>query len=195
MLTVERGQKRWSVRAVTDQAPDLLDYAAIGISVVSLAIAGTSLGWQIASFMRSGARVTATLREGVLGPGNAFTWPVGEGPSAEHAASLIRDGYRTAVLAVEVTNSGRMSIDVDRVKLRLSFGMELWEPAGTVNPQTPYRLEAHSNKTWYLHGANATSAATAAVKTGIASPPIYARGVVDLGAGKPVTTKERARLM
>lgn len=167
-----------------------MDVAALSVAIVSLVLAALSLGWQIAQFLLTGARVRAGLKAGLLGSGGALVWPVTT--RQVDVERYRQQGFTDPVFAIEVRNTGRMSIAVEQVKVRFEgWGAEFHEPEAPYNPPSPTRLEPHSSKTWYVNADTVKAAARSAIEAGMATRPLRACGVAALGDGKRVTTRER----
>src|SRR6266550_3937979 len=84
---------------------DAFDVVTLVFAVLGVVLAVGSLSWQAMTFFLSGARVKADLMLGGLGPGGAIVWEVGPGGPELDAEDV-------AVVAVQVTNSGRTDVDV-----------------------------------------------------------------------------------
>ena len=90
------------------------------------------------------------------------------------------------MLAVEVRNRGRAATVIERVYVRLPNGMEWSHPNPPVGPGINVRLDAESANKWYFE--------VAPVQAVIQSTGTQARvrGVVTLGSGRKVESKEAA---
>ena len=118
------------------------------IAIVGLVLSVVSLGWQAATFRFSGPRVRVTLSEGLRGPlGAMIASPSVYTEAGRHVVES--QGYTEPLLAIGVTNAGRMAVTIDRWTLRFGNKAAFQNPTDPRNPPLPYRLDAHSSATWY----------------------------------------------
>lgn len=133
--------------------------AAIILASVSLLVAGASLGWQIANYLLTGARVKVDLCRAVVG------YPTG----AER------------VVSVEARNIGRHSVEVRSVYLRLADSHGYFPTRkGVGNPDLPYTLDAGHSLSYLF----ALSEINDALRENKLDGTV--RGAVTLGTGKAV---------
>lgn len=58
--------------------------------------------------------------------------------------------YPRFMFAVEVRNSGGAGTTIDKAAIEMEGGVEFWQPAPTVGPRFPHRLETHSSVTFFI---------------------------------------------
>jgi hypothetical protein len=164
--------------------------AAFGMAAFGSVLATASLTWQVATFRLSGSRVKAMLKVGGLGPGGALTAPA----TADWSRMLQQfagQGYGTPCLAAEVSNVGRLGVDIVRCTAVFSNGM-LFDPVShPANPPRDTRLDHGQTKTWFVELAPIRAAVEAAAATGLrkSTGPQEIRMRIELGSGKSVTAK------
>jgi len=154
-------------------------------------VATASLTWQVATFKLSGSRVKATLKVGGLGVGGALTAPV-KGDWSKMLRQLAQQGYGTPCLAAEVSNVGRLAVDVVRCTAVFSNGMAFDPASHPANPPRDTRLDHGQAKTWFVELVPLQAAVDAAAAVGLAKSagPQEVRMRVELGTGRFVTTRE-----
>lgn len=81
-------------------------------------------------------------------------------------ATLAQQGFTQEVLGIEVTNTGRLAIQVAGVKAALSNGVKVSSLAGSLGPALPYRLEPQHTESWFLPAPPIRGAVVAAVSIG-----------------------------
>lgn len=129
-----------------------MDFAALLVAVVGLAVAALSLGWQIASWLLSAGRVRPRLRHGILTPGGLFSALVTESGAPADLASITEQGFiGSEVLAVQVANIGRGPVTVERFEVVLRGGKVSFVPHGdAIGPALPTRMEPGTSETWMV---------------------------------------------
>ena len=168
-----------------------MDVAALTVATVSIVLAAAALTWQVLTFLFTGARVKAELQVGAMGSSGVA---IGPPSTAMTPQALAEQDFDTPVLAVRVRNIGRMSVNVERVAIRLEpskleFRID-WGP----NPTMPYRLEPQSSALWYFQFQQVLALGRTAVSSGVSQVPNVAHGRAHLGSGKRVDTPERITL-
>lgn len=141
-----------------------MEIAALAIAVLSLIIAGLALGWQIAAWALNGPRIRATLQHGALGRGGAVLSTVGRDSRLRDMSSMRDQGWDGPdVIAVAVTNHGRLRAKVTRFGIQLKRGgMSAQYPASNAwSPGLPYWLEPGESATWYADMQDARALAYA----------------------------------
>jgi hypothetical protein len=156
---------------------DALDVVTLVFAVLGVVLAVGSLSWQAITFFLSGARVKADLMLGGLGPGGAIVWEVGPGGPELHAEDV-------AVVAVQVTNSGRTDVDVVGWGLDYGQGLTFLPTSWVPNKELPFRLKHGSQQTWFVKRADADTAANAV------GHALTVTGFVRLGSGRMERTKQ-----
>lgn len=171
--------------AIAESTSDAL---TLVIAIVGLVLAAASLAWQAATFLMTGARVKVKLQRGALGPGGCVLGPVSGGMPPEE---LAQQGYVDPVLAVEVTNVGRLPTTITGWHAVLENGILFSNPLDPTNPELPYRLEAQSRAIWYADLRAIQAAVTASYSSGVTKQAHQKVGMsVDLASGKTIETKE-----
>lgn len=168
-----------------------LSEAAFGLAAFGSVVATASLTWQVATFRLSGSRVKATLKVGSVGGGGALTAPIGK-DWERSLRQFGQQGFTTPCLAAEVSNVGRLGVDVVRCTAVFSNGMVFDPVSYPVNPPRDTRLDHGQTKTWFVELATLQAAVDAAAATGLAKSagPQEIRMTVELGTGRTVTTRE-----
>lgn len=125
---------------------------ALLISAVSLAVAGTSLGWQIAQWLLSAGRPKAKLLHGVQGGGGAVTGPVGKDGKQFRTDRLRAQGFNgPELIGVQITNHGRAPVTIESVSVAPRGGSARFVPqAQLMGPDLPHRIDAGTNASWYV---------------------------------------------
>ena len=171
-------------------ATSALSEAAFGLAVFGSVVGTASLTWQVATFKLSGSRVKATLKIGAWGAGGALTAPV----TVDWLKTLrqfAQQGYGAPGLAAEVTNVGRLGVDVVRCTAVFSKGMAFDPVSHPASPPRNTRLDHGQTKTWFVDFAPLHAAVDGAAAMGLkrSTGPQEVRMRVELGTGKSVTTK------
>jgi hypothetical protein len=126
------------------------DTAALVVAVIGLSLAIASLVWQAATFSLSGPRVRVYLAEGLRNPvtGALMLSPLDAYP-AHTLQQLQASGFSEHVVGVQAVNHGRLAATVVGWSLDFGAGPSHVNPGDPRNPPLPYRLESHSDATWY----------------------------------------------
>ncbi len=114
------------------------------IAVLGFALACLSLGWQVATYVLAGARVSCELRAGSAGMGGAVTAPVGDIDFRQ----LRQQGYDRPVAEIVARNKGRLPINVKRYSLETDLGFSFQQLDMPHNPSFPHRLEPGAEVTF-----------------------------------------------
>lgn len=142
-----------------------METATFVIAVLGVVLASASIGWQVALFLLTGARVKVEVGEGIMFP---------------------RQGREEDVLRVTVRNVGRQAVSVTHFWLQLTTE-DSWliQPnPHPLNPQLPYTLAPGHHVSW-LHAASDLWDYMARQELG--EMPV--RGGVSLGTGKNATSE------
>jgi hypothetical protein len=176
---------------------------ALVVSIVGALLASASLGWNVTTFLRSGARVKVTLSVRGIGP-------------RQSSSSISIKDWRSdnawrnrpfQHLEVRATNGGRSPTWVEGVGLvcaKMSIGFnvavkgddssrgEEFERAmqGLWGPHLPYKLDAGQSVTWAL----AVPLASVFWEVADATDRDGVRGQVELGKGDKLRSREEARV-
>lgn len=169
--------------------------AALLISALSLALAGLSLGWQVAQWLLSAGRPKAVLMHGLWQGAGAYVGPLTRNGSPKEINRLREQGIEgTEVVGVQVTNHGRAPVTVEKVSLHCRGGAMSFIPVtDRLGPSLPYRLEAGTNESWYVAAVNAVHLAESSRQVLHESVSgVYMEA--QLGTGKSVKTSETLRV-
>ncbi len=137
---------------------------ALVVGICGVALASLSLGWQAATYVLTGGRITIGLRVGGLGSGGMVTAPP-ETLSQDWLESLASQGFSRPIVAVTVANIGRQPVTVARWGLKSGLGMSLYPAADSIGPSLPHRLDIGDSATWavdmraveaFIHATNET---------------------------------------
>jgi hypothetical protein len=183
-----------------------MDIAAFVFAAVSLAVSVFSVGWQVAVWLFDAGRVRVVLRHGLLTRSAAITSKVvgtrrgglfapsrkpGRGISdLDSIRSQGLDGPE--VLAIAVTNTGRVPVTVAKYGTKLAEAAELSPHADHLGPALPFRLEPGTTETWFvkMDAVRRFVHAGQVLKEGARDVTMFA----ELGSGKTVITRDRLRV-
>ena len=114
------------------------------VACIALVISLASVGWQVVTFVGLGSRVKARLKLGLYDPEMtmAIVLPL-TGTAFAESKSVIDQGYSTRCLVVEVSNIGRIGVDVIRCRAKATNGAIL-DPLSSV-PANPKPNTGASN--------------------------------------------------
>lgn len=144
-------------------------------------------------YFLAGARVRTELHVGAIGADGAVHGPV---DARIDFTQLAKQGFNEPVFAVQVRNTGRLSVSVTKwdVAFDNGGGCYFHRPSWRVNDDRPlpYRLEPGDEAVWYCPAAPVLVAADAFASIGKPVRLLWAR--VGLGTGKSVTSKNSMRL-
>jgi hypothetical protein len=102
----------------------------------------------------------------------------------------------TAILAVEVRNSGRAPTSVLSIGLLYPNGAVLTNGYVLNSPELPYRIEGESEQTWYFDPGAAAHGAQTFEQEKPTGRPWAVRGRVTVGSKeKPVISKNDIRVL
>jgi hypothetical protein len=168
-----------------------LSEAAFGLAAFGSVVATASLTWQVATFKLSGSRVKATLKVGGLNISGALTTPA-KGDWRKMLRQFAQQGYGTACLAAEVTNVGRLGVDIVRCTAVFSNGMTFDPVSHLASPPRDTRLDHGQTKSWFVDLDPLQAAVDAAAAVGLKKPtgPQEVRLRAELGTGRSVVTLE-----
>src|SRR5258708_15844709 len=119
---------------------------ALVVGIGGVALASLSLGWQAATYVLTGGRITIGLRVGGLGSGGMVTAPP-ETLSQDWLESLASQGFSRPIVAVTVANIGRQPVTVARWGLKSGLGMSLYPAADSIGPSLPHPLDIGDSAT------------------------------------------------
>lgn len=169
-----------------------MDIAALTIAILSLIIAGLALGWQIAAWALDGPRIRATLQHGVLGRGGAVVSTVGRDNKMRDMSSMREQGWDGPdVIAVAVTNHGRLRAKVTRFGIHLQRGgMSAQYPEGNAwSPELPHWLDPGESATRYADMQDARALVYASNQLRTNAGGVFM--TVEIGTGKTLRTRRR----
>lgn len=171
------------------------DAIALLISAISLALAGTSLGWQIAQWLLSGGRPKATLMHGMIHGAGAFVGPVQKDGKPFNLAGLHSQGFRgQEVVGVQVTNHGRAAVTVESVAVCPRGGSMRFVPVDQrIGPELPHQIEPGTNESWFVPVDVGTLLATTS-REAAGEPVTGVYMVARIGTGKSVETPTTLRM-
>ena len=164
------------------------------LACIALVISLASVGWQVVTFVGSGSRVTARLKLGLYDAAMtmAIVLPLTKTAFTD-SKSVIDRGYSTRCLVVEVSNIGRIGVDVIRCRAKLTNGAIL-DPLSSVpaNPKPNTRLEPGQTQIWYipLSPLQGVVDVAHAGRMPNSSPVQKAWGLIELGTNKEIRTKD-----
>jgi hypothetical protein len=110
-------------------------------------LASLSLGWQAATYVLTGGRITVELRVGGLGNG-AMATSLPETLSQDWLENLASRGFSRPIAAITVANIGRQPVTVARWGLKSGLGMSMYPVAESIGPDLPHRLDIGEAATW-----------------------------------------------
>jgi hypothetical protein len=120
---------------------------ALVVGICGVVLASLSLGWQAATYVLTGGRITVGLRVGGLGNGGIAT-AAPETLSQDWLENLASQGFPQPIVAVTVANIGRQPVTVARWGLKSGLGMSLYPAADSIGPDLPHRLDIGESATW-----------------------------------------------
>lgn len=164
---------------------------AIAIAILSIIIAALALGWQIATWALNGPRLRTTLQHGVLGRGSAVVSTVGRGNKLRDMSSMRAQGWDGPdVIAIAVTNHGRLRAKVTKFGIRLKRGgMSAQYPEGNAwSPELPHWLEPGESATWYAELQDA-KALVYATRQSLSANAGGVFMTIEIGTGKTLRTR------
>jgi hypothetical protein len=167
---------------------------ALLISMLSLALAGTSLGWQILQWLLSAGRAKATLLHGIMQGTASYSGPVKDG-KLHDLSSLRRQGFGgEEVVGIRVVNHGRAPVTIGRIVVHARGGRVTLNPVGDlIGAPLPHVLEPGTNENWYVAAADAIRLVTSSREIlNDSVSGIYM--TAELGTGKVVRTHELLRI-
>lgn len=172
-------------------AASSMPLAAIVLALISLVIAATALGWNIAQFLLGGARPRAHLITGAITAAGLVTWPLNNS-SVEQVDALASQGlHPQRIIGVKVVNHGRAPARVQRWSVTgIGGGIILSPPvANGVGPSLPHDLAAGANAVWVVD-IHAVAAAAAASNEVLNQQTELVRVTAELDTGKTLSSKE-----
>ncbi len=155
------------------------------VAVLGFALACLSLGWQVATYVLAGARISCELRAGSAGVGGAVTAPVGD-IDFRH---LRQQGYDRPVAGVVARNKGRLPINVQRYSSETELGFSFQQFDMPHNPPLPYRLDPGAEVTFLTDLHNIVLLFRSAEDVHGKKSTKRVRGVIGLANGKTKKTK------
>lgn len=161
--------------------------AALVVAILALVISTASLTWQIVQFLLGASRPQVDLKIGAMSESGALTAPV-EGFRLDQ---LMRQGYTTPLLAVEVRNRGRLAVSVTNWTIAFDNGASYTQPSWPPNDRValPYRLEPGAEATFLCPLAEVDVAAHALQS--LSKPPTSCRASASFGTGRTLRSKTR----
>lgn len=167
-----------------------LDLVAVLMSAAALFIAGLSLGWQIVVWLLSGGRPESTLVHGVLTDSGSYVGPVRKNGRGYDIRALGDQGIvGVEVVGIQVTNHGRIPINVERVSvLTRGGGMTLTPIGERIGVDMPAKIEPGTNESWYIErvrGDQLVAASREALQEQVSGIYMSAQ----LGSGKITKTR------
>ncbi len=166
---------------------------SIAIAVVSLILAGLSLGWQAATFFLEGGRIRATLRPGFSSASGVVTVPPSQFLDKGTFGMMASQGFTQPVLAVQVRNVGRLPVTIASWSLVTRPHVGEFQPlSAALGKPLPHRLDAGESEMWAVDFAwiAAAVSASATVKK-VPTAGIRVHATVSLGDGRVVAAKGR----
>ncbi|HZT07743.1 MAG TPA: hypothetical protein VFC51_11980 [Chloroflexota bacterium] len=167
--------------------------ATLAIAVLSLMLAGLSLGWQAATFFLEGGRVKATFKPGLVGNGMVITLEAEKFSDDNMRAVMGRQGYGRPVAAIDVRSVGRLPVTIASWKIVTNPGGTALQPVGElIGPALPHRLEAGESQIWAVDykAVQALVAATSSVVK-LDTTTVRVSSTVGLGDGRTVRARGR----
>jgi hypothetical protein len=134
----------------------------------------------------SGGRVKVELRVGGMNPAGYMTSNISALKPAWFA-QLAENGFMQPIIAVQVTNHGRLSVYVSRWGIETEGGT--FTPLGdSIGPKLPYKLEAQQEVTWAM---DLEAAQKLIASRDILGGSDQCWGYAILGTGKKIKTPNR----
>lgn len=164
--------------------------AALWLAIAGIVLSAVSLTWQAATFRLTGSIVRAELKHGGVGMGGVLFGS----PGTYSQSLLASQGFTQEVIGVEVFNRGRLPVSITGWALQIEGKETFSMTTQQVGPPLPYRLEAGANERWFMPMAMLRPAVATSVETFHRRSPSSIRGLVALGTGGTVKTKQSMKV-
>jgi hypothetical protein len=160
------------------------------VAIIALCVSTATLTWQIVLYLLGASRPKVELRIGGMNEMGAMTAPIG----GIDLDQLVRQGYETLVLAVEVQNRGRLAVSITAWRIAFDNAASYTQPNWAPNDRValPHRLEPGAEAIFLCPLSEVNVAARALRKS--SKPPKSCRASVSFGTGKTVRSKTRMAL-
>ena len=174
---------------------NLMQVATFVIAVLGLAVATSSLTWNVVQFLLAGSRPEVQLIVGALAPGGMVVGEPGphiEGTLRRFAAD---NGYDRRVIGVRVINYGRTAARVQSWGIKLKTAGVSFKPLDdSIGPELPHVLEPGAQETWVVDIERAVRLASVTAAT-FKRPeePLY--GIVELSTGKALKSRKSVHVL
>lgn len=170
---------------------------ALGVSALSLLLAGAAFGWQVLAWFMDGGRATAELRVGIYAHGSGLmSRPVDRDGSAAMSKVVSAQFPRAdPLLVVLVTNRGRMPVQVTSYSAEIAgatgLSVSTSGPVVTGEHELPFVIPPGQRAFWWfpMTEVDALVYASQVVAPGRST----VRMTVTLGTGKTLRTKRSVR--
>lgn len=134
-----------------ERAAVLQALAAAGALAGTAALVGVTAhyAWVTARILESGGPIIhVELKQAWIhaSGGGSIIMPLARGLLSKHPDPE----YPRFMFAVEVRNSGGAGTTIAKAAIEMEGGAEYWQPAPTVGPGFPHRLEPHSSVTFFI---------------------------------------------
>ncbi len=168
-----------------------MDVAAFVVACLGFLIAALALGWQIASWVMDGRRVSLRLLHGIAGRSGFAVGPVARDGAPRDISSLVQEGFRgPEVVGIEVTNIGRLPVKVTGYGVQAVGTEWSFNPIGdAIGATLPHWLQPGDSETWYATGDDARRIMEAPSKR----TPKGVRMYANLGTGETKPTRRVLR--
>lgn len=122
------------------------------ISCLSLVVATAALTWNVVQWLLSTGRAKVTLLHGFRTHYGIYAGPVTKSGAGFDLDSLRAQGIPgTGVVGIEVINTGRAPLSVQKVTLHSRGSSISLTPVGMMQgPALPHRIEPGENASWYV---------------------------------------------
>jgi len=175
-----------AVMASTDSVTRVTAIVALGLSAASIA-------WQLATFFLSGPRVRVRLWEGFRNPATGGVMLGALSNYSDGGKAIRAMGFTDHVVGAMARNSSRLPTTVTGWSIRFAGGVGVYmRPGDMLNPKLPYRLEAKESQGWF---ADVSDIGPWMVKLAAVGKREGSRGVIDLGPGKSIQSRDAVHVV
>jgi hypothetical protein len=124
-----------------------MEVATFVIAVLGLLLSVVGLAWQAATYIMSGGRVKVDLKVAASN-GRSMVTAEPQHLTPAWMKSLAEQGYGQPLVAVHVSNVGRMPVTVQRWSIKYTRGVAVTPVDDSIGKDLPYRLKAGESQTW-----------------------------------------------
>lgn len=185
------------------------------VSIIALVLSIASLSWQAATFVMSGGRVKAELLVGAMNAAGAIVTVQPHNRTDRWAQSMAEQGFARPVVAIQVHNTGRMPVTIERwgvsvlevthpsgllMKVAIQAASKqtplvtLWQVTDHVSgPELPHSMEAGGRRVLWAMDSETVADFVAATKAAFTQRVYPIVGKVELGNGRIYVTSTQMR--